>query len=375
MFLLADFLSDKTSEIINSCQIVSIDPTTGLPTPPPSPATVEKELAALGLPCLDNFIAHIIEASNVQIPTLIATVALLERLRGRLPKVAKGMACTRHRVFLATLICAAKYVNDCSPKNKHWSRYSSIFSLPEVNLMEKQLLYLLDFNLDVTEADIVTYFEPFLSQYCFEPSAPPSPVMAPTTAPPAAPAVVDSIPMPMPEPIALSAPIAIQQYVQPVNRTVRRTPHGQQGGTVTYTHPGMDRSGSFSSLESVTSTVIQTPPCSPKLLPSHTVAPLHAVKPQMHKQVQRTVHHEHLVEQVKKGVHPAHVTVPPPVTIAGGDNAPGFIERLMRLHGRRKTGQAPPPPPSASAAPPRYSSTSYEDIDAMTTLIQHGMAI
>jgi len=118
--LLIDFLSDKTNEIINSCQIVKVDPRTGLPIPSVSSADVDAELVSLGLPTLDDFIAHVVEASNVQIPTLVTTVALLERLRGRLPKVAKGMACTRHRVFLATLICAAKYVNDCSPKNKHW---------------------------------------------------------------------------------------------------------------------------------------------------------------------------------------------------------------------------------------------------------------
>lgn len=116
----ADFMSDKTDEIIKSCQIVQVDPRTGQSLPSPSPESIEAELAALGLPTLDDFVAHVIEASNVQIPTLVTTVALLERLRGRLPKVAKGMACTRHRVFLATLICAAKYVNDCSPKNKHW---------------------------------------------------------------------------------------------------------------------------------------------------------------------------------------------------------------------------------------------------------------
>lgn len=54
-----------------------------------------------------------------------------------------GMHCTCHRVFLATLIVAAKYLNDQSPKNKHWSAHSQIFSVGEVNLMEKQLLSLL----------------------------------------------------------------------------------------------------------------------------------------------------------------------------------------------------------------------------------------
>jgi hypothetical protein len=73
-----------------------------------------------------------------------------------------GMHCTCHRVFLATLIVAAKYLNDQSPKNKHWSAHSSVFSVGEVNLMEKQLLSLLDFDLRITEADLGSSLQDFL---------------------------------------------------------------------------------------------------------------------------------------------------------------------------------------------------------------------
>jgi hypothetical protein len=72
------------------------------------------------------------------------------------------MHCTRHRVFLAALICAAKYLNDASPKNKHWARYASLFSLAEVNLMEKQLLYLLDYDLRTTEEELLVHVQPFI---------------------------------------------------------------------------------------------------------------------------------------------------------------------------------------------------------------------
>lgn len=43
------------------------------------------------------------------------------------------MSCTRHRVFLAALIVAAKYLNDSSPKNKHWTRYAALFSQAETS--------------------------------------------------------------------------------------------------------------------------------------------------------------------------------------------------------------------------------------------------
>jgi len=80
------------------------------------------------------------------------------------------MRCTVHRIFLASLILAAKNLNDSSPKNKHWARYSAVkgydgfgFSITEVNLMEKQLLFLLDWDLRITNDDLFTHFEPFLA--------------------------------------------------------------------------------------------------------------------------------------------------------------------------------------------------------------------
>jgi len=85
-------------------------------------------------------LSPIIHASEIR------SINLLSRLGSfsyRFVIYSLGMHCTCHRVFLASLILAAKYLNDQSPKNKHWSAHSTVFSVGEVNLMEKQLLSLL----------------------------------------------------------------------------------------------------------------------------------------------------------------------------------------------------------------------------------------
>ncbi|KAF9268365.1 hypothetical protein L218DRAFT_954726 [Marasmius fiardii PR-910] len=113
-------------------------------------------------PSLRDFIYRLVKHVNVSVGTLLTTVIYYDRIRPKLVE-ASGARGARHRLFLATLIVASKYLNDSSPKTTHWQKYANITTLENVNIMERQLLELLDFNLRFNEEEACRYFAPFMA--------------------------------------------------------------------------------------------------------------------------------------------------------------------------------------------------------------------
>ncbi|KAK6456865.1 uncharacterized protein RJT20DRAFT_134169 [Scheffersomyces xylosifermentans] len=115
------------------------------------------------LPSLMTFLTRLVRYTNVYTGTLMATLVYLNRLKTKLPKNAQGLPCTRHRILLSCLILSSKFHNDSSPKNIHWAKYTDgLFSSKDINLMERQLLYLLNWDMKISNEEMCSALSSFL---------------------------------------------------------------------------------------------------------------------------------------------------------------------------------------------------------------------
>jgi hypothetical protein len=138
-----------------------------------------------------TFARRSIERAGVQIPVLLGTLVYLDRAKPHLQLSLEEWAC--ERVFLGALICAnkvrlgavtgtlhaisdgnqkyAQYLNDSTLKNVHWSLVTGLFNKRDVGRIEREFLDVLDFELRVTEEEILDHYEPLMLLQ--KPHAPP----------------------------------------------------------------------------------------------------------------------------------------------------------------------------------------------------------
>ncbi|CAL9735769.1 PHO85 cyclin-9 [Monosporozyma servazzii] len=121
---------------------------------------------ASNVPRLTVFIKKLVIHSNVQTATLMATTVYLTKLKNIIPNDVYGIETTIHRIFLGCLILASKILNDTSPMNKHWTKYTDgLLNIYEVNTIERELLEYFQWDIRINTEELINSMRPLLDNH------------------------------------------------------------------------------------------------------------------------------------------------------------------------------------------------------------------
>ena len=96
-------------------------------------------------------------------PAILVTLVYIHRSKPHLSIETEEWAL--HRVFLGALILASKYTNDSTLKNSQWAIATGLFGKRDIGRVEREFLDVLDWELAVSESDILDLHGSLLALY------------------------------------------------------------------------------------------------------------------------------------------------------------------------------------------------------------------
>ncbi|ORZ36120.1 hypothetical protein BCR44DRAFT_374097, partial [Catenaria anguillulae PL171] len=107
---------------------------------------------------LARFAHRISVRTPLSAAVVLGACVYLRRVKQRLPPSARGIPTTHHRLLLASLLISSKMLHDHQIKNCTWAQAVGL-ALVEVNLMERQMLGLLEFNVTLHSSELEAEFD------------------------------------------------------------------------------------------------------------------------------------------------------------------------------------------------------------------------
>ncbi|KAF9014862.1 hypothetical protein BDZ89DRAFT_437648 [Hymenopellis radicata] len=124
-------------------------------------------------PKFTAFATNVLSRAEVTMPTVLVALVYVDRAKPHLHIALEEWAL--ERVFLGALIIASKYLNDSTLKNVHWAICTGVFGKRDIGRIEREFLDVLDFELSVTDADLMSHHDGLLTAVFPAPSPPPRP--------------------------------------------------------------------------------------------------------------------------------------------------------------------------------------------------------
>ncbi|KAJ7463353.1 hypothetical protein FB451DRAFT_1403994 [Mycena latifolia] len=143
--LLDNEVSPRVIDYIVDC--VSDVVAFALPSSCPAPSTQSKR-------AFTTFVRTLHSRAEVTLPTILTALVYVARARPYL-SLSPQSPYALERIWLGALIAASKYTQDSTLKNVHWALCTGVFGVGDVGRIEREFLGVLDWELGVSEKDLL----------------------------------------------------------------------------------------------------------------------------------------------------------------------------------------------------------------------------
>ncbi|KAF8904658.1 hypothetical protein CPB85DRAFT_1184668, partial [Mucidula mucida] len=126
-----------------------------LNNPHPSYSRGRTQMRRQKHPKFTEFATNVLRRSETTTAVLLTSLVYIDRSKCHLQIAHNEWA--MERVFLGALILASKYLNDSTLKNVHWATCTGVFGKRDIGRVEREFLDVLDFELHVSEADLLVH--------------------------------------------------------------------------------------------------------------------------------------------------------------------------------------------------------------------------
>ncbi|KAJ3788263.1 hypothetical protein GGU10DRAFT_307365 [Lentinula aff. detonsa] len=146
-------LSRQIIDYIVDCVADTVDFAMGRPSLPLSRRSSRR--GALGK--FTTFVTNVLTRAEATMPVILSSLAYIDRAKPHLHIALEEWAL--ERVFLGALILAAKYLNDSTLKNIHWSLCTGVFGKRDVGRIEREFLDVLNWELSISEENLLAHYD------------------------------------------------------------------------------------------------------------------------------------------------------------------------------------------------------------------------
>ncbi|KAF9170052.1 hypothetical protein BGX21_008013 [Mortierella sp. AD011] len=108
-----------------------------------------------------NFLRNVCIKATVTELALVVSLIYVDRLKKVLTNMARGDPDTPFKIILSALLVVKKFIEeDCIGLNRMFSKITDgLYSVHDINTMERSFLGLLKFSLYVTEKDVFSFIQ------------------------------------------------------------------------------------------------------------------------------------------------------------------------------------------------------------------------